>query len=1311
MADTQPAEKKRVGRRLDDSVPASRQQELNRQNGRKFRERQKQQLSSLEKQVAEFHDLTHSLRATLSIMQKENDSLKENIQSLQQANALLLIQQQQHLNATQSPCFNCAAEALKTQFYQEENIALKSKLMQQAREFELERLLFGQKQAAVAVNISNGFDFIFGMASPSPGPFVLLNDGNNRPALEFVDSNAEPQDSKMNGSFGNEEWLDVFGIENTPKTAEQVHGPLKVEFARYSLNLIPLLRGNHHVNVILDSLVAASRTSDRSKVRKLLARSIAAQHKLFTAPGAQDNRPVREAIFEILHTLKTFNTHHLDYMLDLIADKDGMARMFRETCRIDPGIARTQQALKTVPSLASAHHLIDEYAIIASQPTLTPELFMGLRQRMTKIENMCCPGSDDARLIQDIFLTHRRENKELIIRRLQESIKDMDLITQERQLQLSVSATSHDVHIMPGLCFTLGYHVGSWRGWEIANRGKETQPNRSSFGNKCDRMADTPPTEKKRVGRRPDESTPATRQQELNRQNGRKFRERQKQQLSSLEKQVAEFHDLTNSLRTTLVIVQKENTNLQDTIHNLQLSNSLLVRQLEHMQQNQLLTVGPSFCCNCAAEALKTQFYQEENNGLKAKLAVQAKEFELERSLFQTPPAMSMPGSFDFIFGMVSPPPGPFSALNNNNSQTQVPVTFTPENSLPLDLNPSGVVNEEWFDVFGIENSTNSVNSIKQTAEQAHGPMKVEFARYSLNLIPMLKKNNAVSMLLDSLIAASRTCDLPKLRKHLSRSIAAQHKLFNTPNLRSNKEEYEALSEVVSTLRTFNVRQIDHMLDLVADKDRMARMFRETVIIDPGIIKIQLALKDIPSLDGAHQLIDEFVIIASQPTIPPELFMELYQRLSKIERWCVPGTEDAKRVNDVFLSYRRHNKDAIRQQEMNRLNGRLYRERQKQQLSSLEKQVAEFHDLTHALRTTLSHLQKENEALKETIQNMQQSNSFPVIPQLQQLQQQQTHEPLRPSTCANCANEARKARFYQRETLDLNQKLESQAREVEWVRSLFTTSSDVSMGMVSPPEASSTIQNTNEQVLLSSEEKQLFPSGGTAAEMVLSDEWFDIFGVENDVKTSEQVNGPLKVEFARYSLNLIPLLKGSHFVNVILDSLVAASRTNDRVKVGKLLMRVMSAQNKILANPTLRANKSEHEAVHDIFHTLRTFNSQHYEYMLRLVTDEEKMARMLQTPCQAPPVVAKTLEELKAVPSLAGAHRLIDEMSIIASQPTLTPELIMELHQRVGKIERWCTPETEDAKRVFEIIATHLDENASSIARRLEKSMKQLDLN
>ncbi|KAI8823331.1 hypothetical protein BJ741DRAFT_634426 [Chytriomyces cf. hyalinus JEL632] len=445
----------------------------------------------------------------------------------------------------------------------------------------------------------------------------------------------------------------------------------------------------------------------------------------------------------------------------------------------------------------------------------------------------------------------------------------------------------------------------------IANqiKGKVTQPKTNTKRQPRTPMSDTPtptPTVKKRVGRRPDESTPASRQQELNRQNGRKFRERQKQQLASLEKQVAEFHDLTQSLRTTLSLLQKENDNLQDTIRNLQHSNSIVVKQLEQMRQNQLLTVGPSSCCNCAAEALKTQFYQEENNSLKSKLALQAKEFELERSLLnQTPPAMNMIGSFDFIFGMVSPPPGQLSAFNNSQTQP-VPSNFSPENSLPLDLNSTGnIVNEEWFDVFGIE------NSIKQTAEQAYGPMKVEFARYSLNLIPLLTKHNSINVLLDSLVAASRTNDLTKLRKYLSRSIAAQHRLFRTPNLRSNKEEYEALSEVISTLRTFNIRHLDHMLDLVADKDGMARMFRETYIIEPGIAKIQQALKAIPSLDGARQLIDEFAIIASQPTISPELFMELYQRFNKIERWCVPGTEDAKRVNDVFLSYRRYYKEAV----------------------------------------------------------------------------------------------------------------------------------------------------------------------------------------------------------------------------------------------------------------------------------------------------------------------------------------------------------------------------------------------------------------
>ncbi|KAJ3238053.1 hypothetical protein HDU81_008524 [Chytriomyces hyalinus] len=417
-----PEKKKRVGRKLDDSAPASRQQELNRANGRKFRERQKQQLTSLEMQVDEFHQLMHSLRTALALVRKEKDELKETIHKLEHSNSLLVMQQQQQqqtqnqnqLMLVSTPCFNCAAEALKAQFYHDENVVLKAKLAAQTKEFES---YFGQPQP-----IGN-FQVMFDVVTPSPPPADI-----SQVSLSFLDSNAAvPQEPSSVGSVLSDDWMDVFGFEQVTKTAEQLYGPLKVEFARYSLSLIPLMKGNHHINVLLDSLVAASRTSDPTKVRKYLTRSFAAKHKLFTTPGMHPTQAIRRATFDILSTLQNFNTQHLDYMLSLISDKHRMEQMFREPCVIHEGIGRTREALKAVPSLAGAHQVIDEYAIIASQPFISPELFLELRQRIEKIERWCLPGSEDAKRVEDIFVTHRRENKALIMKRLEESMQGLDL--------------------------------------------------------------------------------------------------------------------------------------------------------------------------------------------------------------------------------------------------------------------------------------------------------------------------------------------------------------------------------------------------------------------------------------------------------------------------------------------------------------------------------------------------------------------------------------------------------------------------------------------------------------------------------------------------------------------------------------------------------------------------------------------------------------------------------------------------------------------------------------------------------------------
>ncbi|KAJ3248794.1 hypothetical protein HDU78_010247 [Chytriomyces hyalinus] len=369
-------------------------------------------------QVAEFHDLTNSLRQSLSQLQGENNALRSTITQLQNLNAALLAQPW-IAGGPPPQSHNCAAEVERTMMLQNKVAELEAKL----KEFEKP---WGYQQM-----VSASFDFVFGALPPPPPPppqtdssitFSTLTPDQMR--------NETPESFNSAGLDGrNDEWLEEVAAASELKTSEQLFGAIKVEFARYSLQSIVSLKGNPLIDQALDSLISASKTCEKPKLRKYLMRTFIAQAKILSSTTSPNHRKDHCQIHDIFSTLRAFNKQHYDYMMDIIVDKNDLKQLFKQQQK-KPATPETQNlaaCLKNIKALASVHDVIDEMCILSDLPKLTPEIMMEMRKRKEILENLCVPESAEYERLRSAMKKHRPGNKEDMMRRLEEAMNELDV--------------------------------------------------------------------------------------------------------------------------------------------------------------------------------------------------------------------------------------------------------------------------------------------------------------------------------------------------------------------------------------------------------------------------------------------------------------------------------------------------------------------------------------------------------------------------------------------------------------------------------------------------------------------------------------------------------------------------------------------------------------------------------------------------------------------------------------------------------------------------------------------------------------------
>ncbi|KAJ3228936.1 hypothetical protein HDU78_009362 [Chytriomyces hyalinus] len=305
---------------------------------------------------------------------------------------------------------------------------------------------------------------------------------------------------------------------------------------------------------------------------------------------------------------------------------------------------------------------------------------------------------------------------------------------------------------------------------------------------------------KSKAGRKQSGTEPLTRRAQLNRENQRKFRQRKEQYVANLERQNAEFNEIVAAKNAEAAGLQASVSSLQDEI----VSLKRLVLQLEVAnrvilnQPTPPISTERNSCRMCSLERANAVFSDGQVKVLSLKLAAAEAEIqnlkEIGNSMRNQP--YILPSGFDFLFATSSTNNslptlekseftelGPRTnsirmddsqhALLSNSSDPSIPFTnhgfptatgsalkTSNSESIILTTSPNGSNGDDWMDEFMMTNDTlPPVPFVKQrvaSAESLYGPMRVEFARYSMKCIPALKN----SSLVDEWVEASNVSSL-----------------------------------------------------------------------------------------------------------------------------------------------------------------------------------------------------------------------------------------------------------------------------------------------------------------------------------------------------------------------------------------------------------------------------------------------------------------------------------------------------------------------------------------------------------------------
>ncbi|KAI8618207.1 hypothetical protein BC830DRAFT_18239 [Chytriomyces sp. MP71] len=433
------------GRKQACDLPEDRRQAMNRINGRNFRERKAKERTEMEQQLKEFAEVlkaknaeTSILKATIQQLEADKVQLVEALRNLNSFSGSLdsgmALAVSSNSEGSAVSCPACEVERSKAQFHQDSATSLKSALSITQKECnDLKKAVTEMQNQSMLNSIlsfngpwsgtSIASDFVaqtpmeafntFGASSPMQMDLAvasLLSTPSNDDLLWF-DEGSMPLDLNFNQS------------------AEALYGPMRIEFARFFLKSIHSLAegsASKHADTYVDSLIQASKATDKYRIRKFFLRTIRTMHLMFDACATPAERL---NVIDIFLSIIELNKASVDHILYRMVDYEPIVRKTAALGGyvIPPVTVPLNQRLKSLPSLFQSHDLIDEMCLIVGSTKWTAMDYVGMAWTARKLQSACNTQSDRQILLESIH-SFRTSNPQLQMNKLEDIIRELDAL-------------------------------------------------------------------------------------------------------------------------------------------------------------------------------------------------------------------------------------------------------------------------------------------------------------------------------------------------------------------------------------------------------------------------------------------------------------------------------------------------------------------------------------------------------------------------------------------------------------------------------------------------------------------------------------------------------------------------------------------------------------------------------------------------------------------------------------------------------------------------------------------------------------------
>ncbi|KAI8839667.1 hypothetical protein BJ741DRAFT_78723 [Chytriomyces cf. hyalinus JEL632] len=461
--------KSRAGRKLAASEPLTRRAQLNRENQRKFRQRKEDHVANLQRQNAEFHEIMAAknneivgLHSAISLLQGRVDSLKQVVSQLEAANNVLSNQQQYVSANDRNPCQTCAMERANALFSDGKVKVLSLKLAAAETEIENMKAMNATFQSQ-PYTLPPGLDFLLaspplanetintatsGFLPPINTPQTVFSEPPNNSNLDFSfalrnapnasqpasDSAPLSVSASPNGSVG-DEWMDVFMNSNnilTPQevlfkqtvpSAESLYGPMRVEFARYSMKTIPVLKHSTLVDEWIEALVSQTRATTRLKMKRSSIRAVTSWLKVL-GHCTKDPRHF-ELASEIYFGCLDLNPYHMDYVLQLMGEGDPPYAYKSGKQPFPERAVSLRDGLLSIPSLSTSVDAIEELCATFLTPSFSSSDFAHTGRLIRAMQKRCATYQEKSQFLTQLFQFDAKI-KDLSEKKFEDAIRDLD---------------------------------------------------------------------------------------------------------------------------------------------------------------------------------------------------------------------------------------------------------------------------------------------------------------------------------------------------------------------------------------------------------------------------------------------------------------------------------------------------------------------------------------------------------------------------------------------------------------------------------------------------------------------------------------------------------------------------------------------------------------------------------------------------------------------------------------------------------------------------------------------------------------------